>query len=94
MTNEQIIKEFLNNKSAKNQNNSLTSTGDKLYSYRFLIAEKAPTTTVGEFATVINDFSIGKIEEITGIRSMTTRQHIGLLKRTAQNQGEKTIILN
>ena len=73
MTNRQIINCFINGIYAKN-NNLLSSEG-VLYSYDM------PIATLRNNKGIINDFSIDYIERMTGFRSVTTRQHIGLLKR-------------
>ena len=73
MTNEKIITCFINGIYAKN-NNLLSSEGI-LWSYDM------PVATLKNNKGIINDFSINYIEKITGFRSVTTRQHLGLLKR-------------
>ena len=73
MTNEKVITCFINGIYAKN-NNLLSSEGI-LWSYDM------PIATLKNNKGIINDFSINYIEKITGFRSVTTRQHLGLLKR-------------
>ena len=72
-TNKQVIEDFVNGRNAKNMN--LTSIDGSLYSYNFKIAEN----------NTVFDYSIHKIEELTGVYSMTTRQHLGILKRVIAN---------
>lgn len=79
MTNEKIITCFINGIYAKN-NNLLSSEGI-LWSYDM------PIATLKNNKGVINDFSIDYIEKMTGYRSITTRQHLGSLKRAVNMVG-------
>ena len=72
-TNKQVIQDFVNGRNSKNMN--LTSIDGSLYSYNFKIAEN----------NTVFDYSIHKIQELTGFYSMTTRQHLGILKREIAN---------
>jgi len=72
-TNKQVIQDFVNGRSSKSMN--LTSIDGSLYSYNFKIAENK----------TVFDYSIHKIQELTGVYSMTTRQHLGILKREIAN---------
>ena len=71
-TNEQVINSFIYGRSARAGN--LTTNGSSLYSYNLKIAE---WTTAG---LVVYDFTA------TGgdFRSMTTSQHVGLIKREVE----------
>jgi len=86
MTNKEIIEKYLNSENAKN--NNLRSIDNKLYSYDLLISE------IKDNKKIIFDYDINTIEEITGYRSVTTRQHIGLLKRASENDVKSVIIKN
>jgi len=72
-TNEQVINSFIYGRSAHAGN--LTTNGSSLYSYNLKIAE---WTTAG---VVVYDFTS------TGgdFRSMTTSQHVGLIKRQVKS---------
>ena len=61
----------------KNSNGTLRVQNGKLYSYDLLIAEFTGT----DWSIHVHDYKIAAIENVTGYRSMTTRQHIGLLQR-------------
>ena len=77
MKNLEIIEKYLNNENSKN--NNLRSIDNKLYSYGLLISE------IKDNKAIIFDYDINTIEEITGYRSLTTRQHLGLLKEAVKN---------
>ena len=72
-TNKQVVQDFVNGRNSKNMN--LTSIDGSLYSYNFKIAEN----------NTVFDYSIHKIHELSGFYSMTTRQHLGILKREIAN---------
>ena len=78
-TNKQVIQDFVNGRSSKNMN--LTSIDGSLYSYNFKIAENSVDLFGKNGIKTVFDYSIHKIEELTGVYSMTTRQHLGILKR-------------
>ena len=88
MTNNEVVQKFLDNAWLnKNQidfnqysSGNLTSKNGSLYSYTLKIADI--------YDRIIWDYSIDKIEELTGYRSMTTRQHIGLIKRSVPDTWE------
>ena len=84
MTNRQILNCFVNGIYAKN--NNLLSCEGVLYSYNL------PIATLKNNMGIINDFSIDYIEKITGFRSVTTRQHLGLLKRVIEMMGNDKLI--
>jgi hypothetical protein len=70
-TNPQVIQSFLSGERASA--GALSTSGNKLYSYNLLIAEWASQHTgiiVYDFTATGQDF-----------RSMTTSQHVGLIKR-------------
>ena len=81
MTNIQVINNWIDGEDAHNSSggggsSSLRSVDGVLYSYNLKIAERG-----GEFYDVY-DYDIDNIERVTGYRSMTTRQHLGLVERT------------
>ena len=88
MTNKQVIENFINGKNGKNQN--LTSVDGSLYSYNFKIAENSVDLFGKNGIKTVFDYSIHKIQQLTGVYSMTTRQHLGILKREI----EKSDFLN
>jgi len=73
-TNPQVIQSFLNGNKA--QSGALSTTGDKLYSYDLLIAERLclGSITVYDYTATGNAF-----------QSMTTSQHVGLIKREVRD---------
>lgn len=86
MTNKEIIEKYLNNENARN--NNLMSLDNKLYSYNLRISE------IKDNKIIVFDYDINTIQEITGYRSVTTRQHLGLLKEAVKNDVKKVIIDN
>ena len=81
MTNIQVINNWIDGEDAHNSSggsgsSSLRSVDGVLYSYNLKIAERGV-----EFYDVY-DYDIDTIEKKTGYRSMTTRQHLGLVERT------------
>tara|TARA_B100000530_G_scaffold312841_1_gene240761 strand:- start:540 stop:821 length:282 start_codon:yes stop_codon:yes gene_type:complete len=86
MTNKEIIEKYLNNENARN--NNLRSIDNKLYSYDLKISE------IKYHKIILFDYDINTIEQITGYRSLTTRQHLGILKRALKNDVKKVIINN
>lgn len=87
MTNIQVINNWISGNDAHNSSggsssSSLRSVDGVLYSYELKIAERGVGFTwTTEFYDVY-DYDIHNIERISGYRSMTTRQHLGLVKRT------------
>ena len=84
MTNKEIIEKYLNNENARN--NNLMSLDNKLYSYNLRISE------IKDNKIIVFDYDINTIKELTGYRSVTTRQHLGLLKEAVKNDVNKVII--
>ena len=79
MTNEQLIKLFTS-KSAqqgKNDTGALSFRGNKIYSYDLLIGEYVDRSEEGFIGLLIHDHTRNGL----GFISMTTSQHVGLLKR-------------
>ena len=84
MTNKEIIEKYLNNENARN--NNLMSLDNKLYSYDLKISEIREFKGVKSFfLKIVYDYDINTIQDITGHRSLTTRQHLGLLKEALKN---------
>jgi hypothetical protein len=75
-TNPQVIQSFLKGHEASA--GALSTSGNKLYSYNLLIAEWASQHT----GIIVYDYTA------TGqaFRSMTTSQHVGLIKREVGNE--------
>ena len=72
-TNEEVINSFLYGRSARGLN--LTTNGNSLYSYALKIAEWTGNgVVVYDFTATGGDF-----------RSMTTSQHVGLIKRQVKS---------
>jgi hypothetical protein len=77
MTNQEVIQKFLKNDWRIYTNSqNLTARDGSLFSYGLKIANI--------YDKYIWDYSIDEIEECTGFRSVTTRQHIGLIKRAIE----------
>lgn len=86
MTNEQVIKAF----TAKNTPNTskskaLSIRDGKLYSYCLLIGEYVDRPTEGFSGLLIHDHTRNGL----GFISMTTSQHVGLLKRMTEYHPRK-----
>ena len=74
--NEEVVNCWKEGKSASNRRGSLTTDGNKLYSYYLLIGDTSPTTAV----KVLKDFTAsGRY----GFKSQTTSCHVGLARRVA-----------
>jgi len=83
MTNEQLIKLFTS-KSAqqgKNDTGALSFRGNKIYSYNLLIGEYVDRSEEGFIGLLIHDHTRNGL----GFISMTTSQHVGLLKRMTEH---------
>ena len=81
MTNKQVINKWYIGEDAKNSN--MRSEDGKLFSYDLQIAHRSKSENgINAKWFHVFDYSIDTIEEFTGYRSMTTRQHIGLVIRT------------
>ena len=75
MSNEQVIKNFVNGKSGKSL--SMTSTGDKLYSYYTIIAQR---TAEGKVLMNSTKYSV-----TTSKQQTLARYHIGNYVSTTQS---------
>ena len=73
MTNEQIIKAFLNGQSYQKSYKALSTNGNELYSYSLKIAEHHSE------GYVVYDYTAGGGHSV----SQTTSTHVGLVKRMA-----------
>ena len=81
MTNEQIIKCFYTHShSNTNQSKPLSIRNGKLYSYNLLIGEYVDRSAEGFCGLLIHDHTRNGL----GFISMTTSQHVGLLKRMTE----------
>ena len=81
MTNEQIIKCFYTHShSNTNQSKPLSIRNGKLYSYNLLIGEYVDRSSEGFCGLLIHDHTRNGL----GFISMTTSQHVGLLKRMTE----------
>jgi hypothetical protein len=76
-TNENVIEAFFNRREAQSWTGSLSTTGNKLYSYKLEIAR---TDDDGGF--VIFDYTA----PAGGFASNTTSQHVGMVKRSAPSR--------
>jgi|TARA_R100000482_G_scaffold73777_2_gene28338 hypothetical protein len=77
MTNIQVIKNWISGKSG--QSGSMRSADGKLFSYELQIGD------IEKGIFQVYDYDINTIEKMTGYRSMTTRQHLGLVTRILSN---------
>ena len=81
MTNEQIVKCFYTHShSNTNQSKPLSIRNGKLYSYNLLIGEYVDRMEEGFCGLLIHDHTRNGL----GFISMTTSQHVGLLKRMTE----------
>lgn len=82
MTNEQIIKCFYthSHSNATNSTKTLSIRDGKLYSYTLLIGEYVDRSDEGFCGLLIHDHTSTGL----GFISMTTSQHVGLLKRMTE----------
>ena len=86
MTNEQIIKCFYTHShSNTNQSKPLSIRNGKLYSYTLLIGEYVDRPAEGFSGLLIHDHTRNGL----GFISMTTSQHVGLLKRMTEYHPRK-----
>ena len=86
MTNEQIIKSFYTHShSNTNQSKPLSIRNGKLYSYALLIGEYVHRPAEGFSGLLIHDHTRNGL----GFISMTTSQHVGLLKRMTEYHPRK-----
>ena len=86
MTNEQIIKCFYTHShSNTNQSKPLSIRNGKLYSYTLLIGEYVDRSAEGFCGLLVHDHSATGL----GFISMTTSQHVGLLKRMTEYHPRK-----
>ena len=77
MTNQEVIQKFLKNDWEISMNSqNLTVRDGSPFSYGLKIANI--------YDKYIWDYSIDEIEKCTGFRSVTTRKHIGLIKRAIE----------
>ena len=83
MTNIQVINNWLIGKDG--QSGSMRSEDGKLFSYNLPIAIRTAAFQHQAKWYDVYDYDIDTIEEKTGYRSMTTRQHIGLVTRALLN---------
>ena len=87
MTNIQVINNWIDGEDAHNSSggsssSSLRSVDGVLYSYNLKIAERSQAFQSRTKCYDVYDYDIDNIERVTGYRSMTTRQHLGLVERT------------
>ena len=81
MTNEQIIRSFLSDRSSDtNKRKALSIRDGKLYSYNLMIGEYIHTPEQGFSGLLIHDHTATG----QGFVSMTTSQHVSLLKRLTE----------
>ena len=81
MTNEQIIKCFFTHSHTNtNPRKALSIRDGKLYSYNLLIGEYVDRSAEGFCGLLIHDHTTKGL----GFISMTTSQHVGLLKRMTE----------
>ena len=81
MTNEQIIRSFIFGRSSDtNKRKPLSIRDGKLYSYNLVIGEYIHAPDEGFSGGVIHDHTANG----QGFVSMTTSQHVGLLKRLTE----------
>ena len=81
MTNEQIIRSFLSDHSSDtNKRKALSIRDGKLYSYSLMIGEYIHTQDQGFSGLLIHDHTATG----QGFVSMTTSQHVSLLKRLTE----------
>ena len=82
MTNEQLIKLFTSKSSSqgKSSTGNLSFRGNKIYSYNLLIGEYVDRSDEGFIGLLIHDHTRNGL----GFISMTTSQHVGLLKRMTE----------
>ena len=87
MTNEQIIKCFYthSHSNTTNKTKTLTIRNGKLYSYTLLIGEYVDRPAEGFSGLLIHDHTRNGL----GFISMTTSQHVGLLKRMTEYHPRK-----
>jgi hypothetical protein len=95
MTNQELINEFVyygtDIDTARNGNGTLRIENGNLYSYELLIAEFT-TEYNGTWTIHLHDYNINAIAKISGFRSMTTRQHIGMVKRQIQESSNNLVV--
>ena len=89
MTTQDLITAFTSYKrqSGKNSTGSLSFHGNKLYSYALLIAEYVSKPNEGFQGLVIYDYTAKGL----GFRSMTTSQHVSLLKNITKYHPRRVI---
>ena len=82
MTNENLIKAFTNRTSEKGKSSTgaLSFRGNKIYSYNLLIGEYVDRSEEGFIGLLIHAHTRNGL----GFISMTTSQHVGLLKRMTE----------
>ena len=74
--NEQVVKSWIDGKSAKNHRDSLETDGNKLYSYALLIGDTCEVTK----KKILRDYTSPGFWQY---HSQTTSCHIGLARRYA-----------
>lgn len=79
MTNEALIKLFTSKSTqqGKSSTGNLSFLGNKIYSYNLVIGEYVDRSEEGFIGLLIHDHTRNGL----GFISMTTSQHVGLLKR-------------
>ena len=88
MTNEQVIKAFTAKNTANTTKRKALSIRDgKLYSYHLLIGEYVSQPNKGFQGLVIYDYTAKGL----GFRSMTTSQHVSLLKNITKYHPRRVI---
>jgi hypothetical protein len=85
MINKEVVQSFTEGLNAKT--NNLTSIDGKLYSYDLLIGINK-LDKYGIKKIIILDYNIKLIEKLTGYKSITSRQHLGILNRVLTNPEE------
>lgn len=87
MTNEHLIKLFTHRiaQQGKSSTGNLSFYGNKIYSYNLLIGEYVDRSDEGFIGLLIHDHTRNGL----GFVSMTTSQHVGLLKRMTEYHPRK-----
>ena len=82
MTNEELIKAFINktHEYGKNGTGALSFVGNRIYSYNLLIGEYIDRSEEGFIGLLIHDHMATGL----GFISATTSQHVSLLKRVTE----------
>jgi hypothetical protein len=82
VTNAEVCLAWAQGKPARNHNNSFTTDGKRIYSYDLQIGDTSETNK-----KIVRDYTS---KGSYGFRSMTTSQHVGLLRYI---KGHETIVV-